>query len=397
MASSVPSPESFIESFPNTIPKIEGTPDFESLSNLRHLIKANAATVPSNNGGGQHGYLGIATSAAIYATISPSAFTIPANPGPQHTLPGGTPTAAQISHTIRVHTENLRVWREYNNIHQALKTTLLNSIEPIYVRAKKDRHIGFANISLRELFAFLFEAYGQITPQALMQTTARLTAPWDPTTPFEHLIDQVEDTMELADAGNQPFSPNQVVNTAYTLVFNTGLYFDECKEWDKQQTTDKTLTNFKTHFLLAQRTLRLQQQTSQQAGYHSNSAQADDKDSDTAETLSCLSSAAESDRQSFAALLTNNNDLATKLTAAMAAITALQQQSTYKPKTNTHRTKNTSYCWTHGFKVSRVHNSESCQNPAAGHQKTANRSNLMGGSTAGQVIQTTPTDTDNKP
>jgi hypothetical protein len=64
-----------------------------------------------------------------------------------------------------------------------------------------------------------------------MQTTARLTAPWDPTTPFEHLIDQVEDTMELADAGNQPFfSPNQVVNTTYTLVFNTGLYFDKCKE-----------------------------------------------------------------------------------------------------------------------------------------------------------------------
>jgi hypothetical protein len=63
-----------------------------------------------------------------------------------------------------------------------------------------------------------------------MQTTAHLTTPWDPTTPFEHLIDQVEDTMELADAGNHYFSPNQVVSTVYTLVFNTGLYFDECKE-----------------------------------------------------------------------------------------------------------------------------------------------------------------------
>jgi hypothetical protein len=177
MASSVPSPESFIESFPNTLSKLEGTPNFKSLSNLRHLIKANTATVPSNNGGDQHGYLGIATSAAIYATISPTPFTIPPNPGPQPIIPGGTPTAAQILLTICVHTKSLREWRECNNIHQALKSTLLNSVELIYLRALKDRHMGFANISLPELFTFLFEAYGQITPQALMQTTARLTAP----------------------------------------------------------------------------------------------------------------------------------------------------------------------------------------------------------------------------
>jgi hypothetical protein len=131
--------------------------DFESLSNLRHLTKANAVTVPSNNDGGQHGYLGIATSAAIYATISPSPFTIPPNPGPQPIFPASTPTAAQIVQTICVHTEILRKWREYNNIHQALKTTLLNSIKPTYVRALKDCHIGFANICLRELFPFLFD------------------------------------------------------------------------------------------------------------------------------------------------------------------------------------------------------------------------------------------------
>jgi hypothetical protein len=392
MASSVPSPESFIESFPNSIPKLEGTPDFESLSTIRHLIKANAATVPSNNGGGQHGYLGISTSSAIYATISPTAFTIPPNPGPQPILPAGNATAAQISHAIRVHTESLREWREYNNVHQALKITLLKSIEPIYVRALKDRHIGFANISLRELFAFLFDAYGQITPQALMQTTARLTTPWDPTTPFEHLIDQVEDTMELADAGNQPFSPNQVVNTAYTLVFNTGLYFDECKEWDKKDPADKTWTEFKTYFLHAQRTLRLQQQTSQHAGYHSNIAtHMSDKENATNDALSCLTSAAESDRQSFAALVTNNNDLAHKLTAALADIKALQQNATNRNKHDPKRTKNTSYCWTHGFKVSRIHTSESCQNPAEGHQKTADRNNLMGGNTAGQPTTTTTT------
>jgi hypothetical protein len=386
MASNVPSPESFIESFPSSIPKIEGTPDFESLSNLRHLIKANAATVPSNNGGGQHGYLGIATSAAIYSTISQDPFTIPPNPGPQPIIPGNNPSAAQIALIIRVHTEALREWREYNNIHQALKTTLLNSVEPIYVRALKDRHIGFANISLRELFAFLFEAYGQISPQDLMQTTERLTTPWDPTTPFETLINQVEDTMELADAGNQPFSPAQIVNTSYTLVFNTGMYFDECKEWDKKDPADKTWATFKKHFLQAQRLLRLQQQTSQKAGYHSNLAQDQEKENATMDALSCLTSAAESDRHAFAALTNNNNDLAKQLAEAMAAIKELQNKQRAGANDNRHNSnlpRNTNYCWTHGYKVSRHHDSANCNHPAEGHQKLATRTNLMGGSTAG--------------
>ena len=393
MASNVPSPESFIESFPSSIPKIEGTPDFESLSNMRHLIKANAATVPCNNGGGQHGYLGIATSAAIYATISVEPFTIPPNPGPQPEIPDGTPTAAQIALTIRIHTESLRCWREYNNVHQALKTTLLNSVEPLYVRALKDRHIGFANISLRELFAFLFEAYGQISPQDLMHTTERLTTAWDPTTPFETLIDQVEDTMELADAGNQPFSPNQIVNTAYTLVFNTGLYFDECKDWDKKEPADKTWTNFKTHFLHAQRLLGLQQQTRQKAGYHSNLAQDQEKENATMDALSCLTSAAESDRHAFAALTNNNNDLAKQLAEAMAAIKALQQQQQSGTISDTKKPnlpRNTNYCWTHGYKVSRRHDSANCNHPADGHQKLATRDNLMGGSTAGRTPTSAP-------
>jgi hypothetical protein len=199
--------------------------------------------------------------------------------------------------------------------------------------------------------------------------------------------------MELADAGNQPFSPTQVVNTIYTLVFNTDLYFDKCKEWDKRATADKTWTAFKQFFLHAQRTLHLQQQTSQQAGYHAIIAHMNDKENATNNALSCLTSAAESDRQSFAALLTNNNNLATKLSSAMADIKALQQNASNannRNKNNTNRTKNTSYCWTHGFKVSHIHTSKSCQNPAEGHQKAANRNNLMGRSTADRQQQHLP-------
>ena len=56
----VPSPESIIESFPNPdIPRIEGTPTYESIAQVRTLLSANAASVPSQRGGGNNGYLGL--------------------------------------------------------------------------------------------------------------------------------------------------------------------------------------------------------------------------------------------------------------------------------------------------------------------------------------------------
>lgn len=56
----------------------------------------------------------------------------------------------------------------------------------------------------------------------------------------------------------------------------------------------------------------------------------------------------------------------------------LANMSIQKKKT-THK----SYCWTHGFGVSKNHNSGNCRNPATGHQRTASGSNTMGGSTKG--------------
>jgi len=45
---------------------------------------------------------------------------------------------------------------------------------------------------------------------------------------------------------------------------------------------------------------------------------------------------------------------------------------------------NTSYCWTHGYRVAPNHNSSTCRSKAEGHKDEATRSNTMGGSTAGK-------------
>jgi hypothetical protein len=39
------------------------------------------------------------------------------------------------------------------------------------------------------------------------------------------------------------------------------------------------------------------------------------------------------------------------------------------------------YCWTHGYKVTKNHNSKTCKTRKEGHQEDATRANTMGGST----------------
>ena len=378
MSSSVPTHDEFIQSFPNSISKINGIPTFTTLTTLRNQLKANAASVPSTRGGGNHGDLGLVLSDAIYNTISQTAWTVPAHPGTNPNIPAGT-TAHASSRLVREHTESLRQWKEYNSVEAALKKQLTDAIEPIYLRAIRNRHTGYANITLRQILHYLFTAYGSLQPNDLQQNINKLQEPWDPNTPFEFLIDQIEECIEIADAGGQPFTPTQILNTAYTLVYNTGMYFDECKLWRPKLPADKTWANFKTHFLEAQRDLQLQQQTTQQAGFHANYANSHQEE--TAAALANLAKATASDRQAFAALVTTNGNLTKQLNDALNEIKTLKKRLAGK---NRSYEPNNNYCWTHGYRVHKDHTSATCKNPAAGHQHDATRDNPMGGSTQGK-------------
>ena len=80
---------------------INGQPSYESLVILSTELKANATSVPSTLGGGQHGHLGTMLSPTRYATI---VGTIPwVNPAvPTEFVPPIGGTAAQIEAACEV-------------------------------------------------------------------------------------------------------------------------------------------------------------------------------------------------------------------------------------------------------------------------------------------------------
>ena len=160
---SVPSPQTFIENFPNSLQKIEGKPTYNKLKLAKSLLKQNAASVPSNQGGALNGYLGIVLSDTAYAAISATPFDLPDHPGVTPIIPNGA-TGPIIAQIVQEHTELLREYREYVNVSSALKKQFTGSINPVYLRARQDRNTGFANIVLRDLITYCVTTFGKISP-----------------------------------------------------------------------------------------------------------------------------------------------------------------------------------------------------------------------------------------
>ena len=97
----------------------------------------------------------------------------------------------------------------------------------------------------------MYTTYANITPADLIENDARLKTAYDANQPIERLFEQIEDAVEYADAGHNPYTPLQVVTNTFQIVFQTGMFVQDCRDWKSTTLADKTCTNFKTFFATA--------------------------------------------------------------------------------------------------------------------------------------------------
>jgi hypothetical protein len=231
-----------------------------------------------------------------------------------------------------------------------------------------------------------------IAPTELTQNYERLHTPYDTNQPIETLFQQLQDARAFAVAGGQPYGAAMIINLAYTLVFNTGLYPDACRDWQSRAVATKTWAQFKIDFSPAHREFRLTNQTAQQSGFHSANMMIEQSRDvsmhETAEEIAQLATATASDRSTVATLTATNAKLATQLEAAHTLIAQLKKEiATLKIKIKpvwqgqrpARTTNNDSYCWSHGFQVAKSHTSSTCSLRKTGHQENATRLDTLGG------------------
>jgi hypothetical protein len=399
--------EDYIAGFPYPlIPKIQGLPTYESIAEVQRLLNANAASVETTLGGGLLGYLSLTVTAAVYGTHSGGiAFVAPANPGHVPIIAAGT-TQFNMAELVRQHTENKRLWLEYQTVGKALRQQAISAIDDIYLRTLRNPITGYATVTVLDLLTHLFTNYGRVTPHDLQLNDQRMRTPYNVDQPIEVLIAQIDEAVEYAAAGQQAYSPEQMVNLAYSLIFATGHYEVACREWRIKATADKTWANYKLHFTAAYNDRRESAVTTQGAGYHGANMVTRDFLETTADALANLAEITVTDRTAVANLVTSNSTLTAQLALRDAEIVDLKNQikslKNNRPSgtananpatggtapTRTARplriTANNNYCWTHGYQIADTHTSATCTKPRDGHQREATGSNPMGGSTFGK-------------
>jgi hypothetical protein len=165
-----------------------------------------------------------------------------------------------------------------------------------------------------------------------MIAPTELTQKYDPNQPIEILFQQVQDARAFAVAGGHPYGAAMIVNVAYTLVVNTGLFPDVCRAWQSRVIAGKTWAQFKIDFFTEHRGFRLTNQIAQQLGFHSANMMIEqgreETMQDTVHAIAQLSTATASDIGTEANLTATNVKLALQLEAAQAQIAQLKDKIT---------------------------------------------------------------------
>ena len=82
-------------------------------------------------------------------------------------------------------------------------------------------------------------------------------------------MQRVQEIQEFANDGGRTIANKDIFDTIYTVVYNTGLFYEDCKKWDGRQRDLKTWANFQAHFQAAYWKFKRKQKVSTRAGgYH---------------------------------------------------------------------------------------------------------------------------------
>ena len=149
---------------------IRGDPIYEALHHLKNELKANASSVPTTLGGGNHGYLGIILTPAEYRRIAPNnPFTKPPNPGVL--VPNPNSTAAQIASTENNHRLTKKLYLETLLMEQTFIRQIIKAINTKYIAALWNPVTGKITPLVPTILEFLHNNYGRINPQKLGDKT----------------------------------------------------------------------------------------------------------------------------------------------------------------------------------------------------------------------------------
>ena len=111
---------------------------------------------------------------------------------------------------------------------------------------------GTIKSSIPEVFKYLFDTYGNVIDQMMHEERATLLQhQYSHEQPVANIFSKIHKYATLAEAHGTPETDQQLISIGKTILSNARIFADAIEKWNEKEATEKTWTNFKTHFTAA--------------------------------------------------------------------------------------------------------------------------------------------------
>lgn len=296
-------------------------PNAMEINRIKKELLANAGAVPTSLGGGIYGHMGMILTNAEYIAL-PGAAQWVQPPQPVLNIPAGA-TYQQIAHAQATFDVDHKTFELTRAVNIALKALMIKAVPSYLWTTLHHATYGMALVTPAQMLAHLVNDWGTVSEDDLAQNVEDAQKAWDPNEPTDLVFKRIDDAAAFAAFGQDNISEAAKMRYASKAFERSGVMEEVIKDWRKQNAAQKTWALMPAFFRRGNKE-RLRTVTATQAGYNTANA------------------------------------------AQPPSTTATTQDNQY-------------YCWTHGLGRNPNHTSQTCTNPAEGHQTAATVNNMMGG------------------
>ena len=121
----------------------------------------------------------------------------------------------------------------------------------MFICSLRHKYVGYGLTTTCTILDDLYATYANIFPADLQENDAVFCTPYNINQPIETLFGRVENCRYYTAAGNTTYSLKQVIGIALQLVYQNGIFVEDCKFWKRLPTEQKTWIGFKNIFATA--------------------------------------------------------------------------------------------------------------------------------------------------
>jgi len=227
------------------ITKIDGQPTDEDLNLLTKELTNAAGSVATQNGGGEHGHVGMVVDEAEYVTFSRNGdrFLVPTNPGPypQTVDPDKVIRERQLAE----HKAECGEYETYLGVENYLRRMIVKSIDHEWLAEIESETMGFNHLSPKALLTHLRSVGGSLDHMDVTELISNIQKPWDGIeAPAAHFARGDKYERQLLKVGQRK-NPELRLAFALATFQSAGEFESALREWEVKPKADQTFANFR--------------------------------------------------------------------------------------------------------------------------------------------------------